>query len=456
METKNKFVAITIVSVLIGAVISQYIHDKDMDGIPNDKDEFPNNSDEWEDFDSDGIGDNEDYDDDNDGYNDTDDHFPKNSTEYIDTDLDGVGDNTDLDDDDDGYLDEVDIDPKNDLALRFVFDWVELLDKQNSKNSVPFVFFLYRGTEQLHRFDDNDRPWMVPWQQKYNLSVDFELNVPDDKIEQNFTIIAMFYKFRNPEEFDISGTNSNYSAEVIYNLSSQTWNGGEQKTLNGDDDNLDEENDAELHLDIERYNFGFLKSYNWLFNAKEYQISHNFDPSRYAFYSNQPHGVKEYRDYMNFITLEEKDVTAIGAKLKNISKEKEFDTLTEINFFLSFVQSLKYAEDNISAGYGEYPKYPIETLLEQSGDCEDSSALLISLIEPLGYEAALILIPEAWEGYGHAAVGVNMTGASGRYYIVNQGEENEMGYYYAETTALGWKLGEMPDLNSYKAYVYEA
>ena len=104
----------------------------------------------------------------------------------------------------------------------------------------------------------------------------------------------------------------------------------------------------------------------------------------------------------------------------------------------------------------EYPKYPIETLLEQSGDCEDSSALLISLIEPLGYEAALILIPEAWEGYGHAAVGVNMTGASGRYYIVNQGEENEMGYHYAETTALGWKLGEMPDLNSYKAYVYEA
>ena len=82
--------------------------------------------------------------------------------------------------------------------------------------------------------------------------------------------------------------------------------------------------------------------------------------------------------------------------------------------------------------------------------------LLISLIEPLGYEAALILIPEAWDGYGHAAVGVNMTGASGRYYIVNQGEENGMGYYYAETTALGWKLGEMPDLNSYKAYVYEA
>ena len=40
--------------------------------------------------------------------------------------------------------------------------------------------------------------------------------------------------------------------------------------------------------------------------------------------------------------------------------------------------------------------------------------------------------------------------------VLNEGEENEIGYYYAETTAQGWKLGEMPDLDSNKAYVYEA
>ena len=77
-------------------------------------------------------------------------------------------------------------------------------------------------------------------------------------------------------------------------------------------------------------------------------------------------------------------------------------------------------------------------------------------MESLGYEAALILIPDAWEGYGHAAVGINLTGASGLYYILNEGGEDEIGYYYAETTAQGWKLGEMPDLDSNKAYVYEA
>ena len=65
-----------------------------------------------------------------------------------------------------------------------------------------------------------------------------------------------------------------------------------------------------------------------------------------------------------------------------------------MNFVISFTQSLKYSEDNITAGVGEYPRYPIETLVDQTGDCEDTSALLISLLESLGYEAAMILIPE--------------------------------------------------------------
>ena len=81
---------------------------------------------------------------------------------------------------------------------------------------------------------------------------------------------------------------------------------------------------------------------------------------------------------------------------------------------------------------------------------------MISLLEALNYEAAMILIPEAWDDYGHAAVGVNLTGAEGIYYILNEGKDNEIGYYYAETTAEGWKLGEIPDLDSRTAYVYEA
>ena len=73
----------------------------------------------------------------------------------------------------------------------------------------------------------------------------------------------------------------------------------------------------------------------------------------------------------------------------------------------------------------------------------------------LGYNASIILIPEAWDGYGHAAVGINVTGAKGVHYILNEGKPNEISYYYAETTAPGWRLGEMPDLDSNSAYIYE-
>ena len=142
--------------------------------------------------------------------------------------------------------------------------------------------------------------------------------------------------------------------------------------------------------------------------------------------------------------------------MRNLSIEEEFDSLREIDFLLSFSQSLKYSEDNVTSGVGEYPRYPVETLVDQTGDCEDTSALLISLVEILGYNASIILIPEAWDGYGHAAVGINVTGASGVHYIVNEGEPDETSYYYAETTAPGWRLGEMPDLDSNSAYIYEA
>ena len=112
---------------------------------------------------------------------------------------------------------------------------------------------------------------------------------------------------------------------------------------------------------------------------------------------------------MNFVTPEEEAIIDIAIALDDISKKENFDNLSRVNFFLSFVQTLKYAEDNVTAGVGEYPRYPIETLIEQTGDCEDTSALLISLMKAIGYDAAIILIPEAWDGYGHAAVGVNIT-----------------------------------------------
>ena len=454
MKSIVKLSSILVIGLLLGAIFNQVLYDRDFDGIPNDKDEFPTDSSEWRDNDSDGIGDNSDTDDDNDGFNDSEDIFPFDSSENSDNDLDGIGDNSDTDDDNDGFNDSDDLDPYNDLALKFSFQSINLIDKQNNRQTASIIFFLYQGEEQLNRFDNDGNPWNVPWQEKYNLSVDFEFNVPDNQTLHEFTIVAYFLKFRNSEELDISSSNSSYSETIIYNLETRTWNNS-NGTLDGSSDNSDDLDDALLVLKIDVFNFGYLKSFKWSYMFDDYQFSYNFDPKRYSYYVGQSHKISNYRDYLNFVTVDEPALIDIANILHNISLEKDFDQLHQIDFLISFSQSLKYSEDNITAGVGEYPRYPIETLVEQTGDCEDTSALLISLVEILGFNASIILIPDAWEGYGHAAVGINVTGATGVHYILNEGESNEISYYYAETTAPGWRLGEMPDLESNRAYIYE-
>lgn len=456
MNLNVKIFSIIVIGTVSGVFISEYMTDQDFDGVPNDEDAFPNDPTEWKDNDEDGIGDNKDLDDDNDGFNDSLDAFPLNPLETLDTDMDGIGNNEDLDDDNDGYNDIVDISPLNDIALKFNLEWIELIDKQNNRPDAPVIIFLYSGDELIHRFDNRNNPWKIPWQEQFVLNSVFELNIADNQNEHEFTFVALYSKFRNPEEFDISESNDSYRANITYKFTKDSLNETKSWILDGDRDDSNDNDDAKLFIRIETYRFGYLLSYNWKYNNDEYQISYNFDPERYAYYKNQNHLIIEYKDYINFVTKEERAVTDIALMLRNLSYEEGFDKLNEINFVMSFVQSLKYSEDNLTAGVGEYPRYPIETLVDQTGDCEDTAALLISLLEALDYEAAMILIPDAWENYGHAAVGVNLTGAEGIYYISNEGEENEMGYYYAETTAEGWKLGEMPDLDSRSAYVYEA
>ena len=87
--------------------------DDDNDGIPDAYDAFPLDANENVDTDGDGIGDNRDRDDDNDSILDVDDKFPLDANESLDLDLDGLGNSVDLDDDGDGTIDLADPQPSN-------------------------------------------------------------------------------------------------------------------------------------------------------------------------------------------------------------------------------------------------------------------------------------------------------------------------------------------------------
>ena len=99
-----------------------------------------------------------------------------------------------------------------------------------------------------------------------------------------------------------------------------------------------------------------------------------------------------------------------------------------------------------STGYTDFPKYPLETLYDQCGDCEDSSILLGALLKELGYGCIFIELPE------HVAIGVKATDdAPGTYYDYNGNH-----YLYIETTNSGWDIGTLPDdYNEEKAKIYD-
>ena len=102
---------------------------------------------------------------------------------------------------------------------------------------------------------------------------------------------------------------------------------------------------------------------------------------------------------------------------------------------VAFVQSIPYRTDIESSGRNEYYKYPVETLVDGCGDCEDSAILTAAIIRELGYGAVLLVFDN------HVAVGVKGgENVYGTYWTYN-GDR----YFYLETTAKGWGIGDIPD-----------
>ena len=102
---------------------------------------------------------------------------------------------------------------------------------------------------------------------------------------------------------------------------------------------------------------------------------------------------------------------------------------------LTYVQSLPYSYDSTSKGKDEYVRYPVETLVDGCGDCEDKSVLLAAILHEMNIGFVLLMAPD------HMAVGVNCEPHNGATGFMFNGKK----YYYAETTETDFKIGQVPD-----------
>lgn len=198
---------------------------------------------------------------------------------------------------------------------------------------------------------------------------------------------------------------------------------------------------ASAHTRVEHEDYYEVK-HSWDYNNKKCSLSLTIGKKLYGYYrNNRDHEVCVYpslsqensNNYFSFI-LSEYDrpvVRAVAEQFrKNTSSELEF-----VRLALAFVQSLPYAYDSDSKHIDEYMRFPVETLVDGCGDCEDKAALLAALLYEMDVDFILLEVPE------HVALGVNCEGVDSGDYLMFRGKK----YYCMETTSPNWQVGQVPD-----------
>ena len=178
----------------------------------------------------------------------------------------------------------------------------------------------------------------------------------------------------------------------------------------------------------------FTRQYTWTYKG-EWTWEGDIPQSLYEHYQGIPR--PPTHDYSVYVThpLDDIYIEHLVEKIQKAALEAGFSEYETIEFAASFVQSLPYTDDSITTPYDEYPRYPIETLVDKGGDCEDTSILLASMIDKMGYGVVLIELPH------HCAVGVK--GGENVYGTYWEYEASK--YYYIETTDKGWGIGQLPE-----------
>jgi hypothetical protein len=184
----------------------------------------------------------------------------------------------------------------------------------------------------------------------------------------------------------------------------------------------------------------YQKTYFWEFEGRRYNLSYSFDAEDYTFYKGQK---RDYYDFAVYLTEAPgyPVIDQFARKLKALATSYKLNQVQTVEMVASFVQQLKYRDD----GKYEYPRYPIETLIEQGGDCEDTAILLAALLRSMGYKS-ILLSPT-----GHMGVGIAVDGKMEGTGLDYQGDT----YYYLETTNKGWGIGDYPDHLSEEIKIYD-
>lgn len=184
-------------------------------------------------------------------------------------------------------------------------------------------------------------------------------------------------------------------------------------------------------------------TYEWNYDGRDYSMSMDISSSAFEYYEGQSiergftydsYDNIDYTHVRDFITEGDATVLTAVANLKQLASMADLSEFETLELALAFVQTIPYSYDTDYYNAEDYWAYPVETLVHDTGDCEDTAFLYASIVEALGTDAAIIIFED------HIAVGVSHDEATGTYY-----QPDYVKYYYCETTSIGWAIGELPE-----------
>jgi len=178
------------------------------------------------------------------------------------------------------------------------------------------------------------------------------------------------------------------------------------------------------------YSYGLLDSSG---GDTTYRLTVSVTETLYEYYSSQDHNLYSY-DFSKFVTPDA--LKPVADDLWSIySNEEDF-----ANGVLMILHQIPYVESDPQ-------KYPVETIVENEGDCDLFSIVAASIMKAGGLDVVLLL----FEYQDHMLVGVHLSEnpkdvRSQVYFYKHEGKK----YYVAETTGgnweNGWRVGECAEM----------
>ena len=198
------------------------------------------------------------------------------------------------------------------------------------------------------------------------------------------------------------------------------------------------------------------RTYEWSYNGVDYEYTLDIKYSDFCKYrsdstvgrTSQMYNSNTVANIQMLVTDTDNYVKELAKMLKE--KTEGMSDYDRINVLLAFTQYIEYVSDETSMGQAEYWKYPLETLYDNNGDCEDTSILFAAIGKAMGFDTAVMLFP------GHATGAISIDSLNCEYTIIKQTLNHTQTDFWGHSTTYSYEYDfvQLNNDNSKQYYIY--